>query len=50
MIDFFENGPGSELSFNSKTSADKGITLFEYIYSREQRDFKILKELKSKPI
>jgi hypothetical protein len=48
MIDFFENGKGSELSFNSLNPEQKGTELYNFIYAKENRD-KILKEtLKSK--
>lgn len=48
LIDFFENGPGSKLAFNSLTFEKKGIEIYNYIYLKENRD-KIKKEiLKSK--
>lgn len=48
LIDFFKDGPGSELAFNSLTPDIKGLNVYNYIYSKENRD-KIKKEiLKSK--
>lgn len=43
LIDFFESGKGSELSFNSLSSEKKGIEVYNFIYLKENRD-KIKKE------
>lgn len=43
LIDFFESGKGSELSFNSLSPEKKGIEVYNFIYLKENRD-KIKKE------
>jgi hypothetical protein len=43
LIDFFESGKGSEISFNSLSSEKKGLEVYNYIYLKENRD-KIKKE------
>ena len=48
MILFFESGPGSELSFNSKKPKHKGLDLHNYIYGKENRDFVKKEQIKSK--
>lgn len=43
LIEFFEKGKGSELSFNSLSPEKKGLGVYNYIYLKENRD-KIKKE------
>lgn len=43
LIEFFETGKGSELNFNSLSPDKKGLEVYNYIYSKENRD-KIKKE------
>lgn len=50
MILFFEEGPGSELAFNSKNYKTKGESIYEYIYGKDNRDFITREKLKSKDI
>jgi hypothetical protein len=38
FVDFFTDGPGNELSFNSKNQEEKAQILFDYIYKKENRD------------
>ena len=47
-VDFFEDGPGSSSSFNSKPSNQKGLDLFGYIYGKQNRDFKTKEIIKVK--
>lgn len=37
MVLFFEEGPGSALSFNSKNTKEKGEEMYNYIYGKENR-------------
>lgn len=39
MIDFFEQGPGSSISFNSFSVREKGEELFNYIYAKDNRTY-----------
>lgn len=50
MVLFFEEGPGSLISFNSKRSHEKGNEIFEYIYGKQNRQFVRKDELKTKDI
>jgi uncharacterized coiled-coil protein SlyX len=45
---FFKTGPGSELSFNSLTAVEKGNELYEYIYSKDNRETVTTEIIKSK--
>lgn len=46
FIEFFQLGPGSLMSFNSKNAQQKGIDMYNYLYSRENREFNTKDELK----
>ncbi len=48
MIFFYKEGPGSHISFNSKTPIEKGTCLFDYIYDKKNRQFVKKEELKYK--
>ncbi len=52
MQDFYKlpHGPGSDLSFNSKSPEEKGLEMFAYIYGKENRNYKETEKLKVKPI
>jgi len=50
MIDFFTNGPGSLLSFNSKSSQEKGLEIHCYIYGKENRNYKTKDDIKLKQL
>jgi hypothetical protein len=47
---FFKEGPGSQISFNSKKPDEKGKELFDYIYGKQNRQFIKKEELKTKDI
>lgn len=36
---FFRNGPGSKITFNSMLPEQKGTAMYEYIYSKENREY-----------
>jgi hypothetical protein len=50
MILFYESGPGSLLSFNSKSYKNKAEELYDYIYSKQNRDFINKEKLKIKDL
>ena len=50
MILFFESGPGSRLDFNSKSYKTKADDLYDYIYSKKNRDFVTKEKLKGKDL
>lgn len=52
LICFFSlpDGPGADLSFNSKNPVEKGNITFDYIYGKENRDYKTKQELKVNPL
>ncbi len=50
MMLFFEEGPGSELAFNSKNCKQKGTAMYEYIYGKTNRDYVTKEKLKSKEL
>jgi hypothetical protein len=45
---FFEDGPGSRLSFNGLKSEEKGDEIYRYIYSKENRETIVKESIKSK--
>ncbi len=45
---FFEDGPGSKLSFNSLKPEEKGDEIYKYIYSKENREVIMKESIKSK--
>lgn len=45
---FFKEGPGSKISFNSLNYHEKGEELFEYVYSKHNRQYIKKEELKSR--
>lgn len=50
MILFFKEGPGYQISFNSKNADEKGSVLFDYIYGKKNRQYIKKEELKTKDI
>ena len=50
MVDFFKNGPGFQISFNSLSAEEKGVTMFEYIYGKDNRSYKTKDNLKMKSL
>jgi hypothetical protein len=48
MILFFKEGPGSQIGFNSKKPDEKGLEIFDYIYSKKNRAYVKKEELKLK--
>jgi hypothetical protein len=50
MVSFFEEGPGSELSFNSKNAKMKGLEIHNYIYGKQNREFIKKETIKSKDL
>lgn len=48
MKDFFSEGPGSKLDFNSKNSEQKGTELFLYIYGKQNRAYTETEAIKRK--
>lgn len=50
MIDFFIEGPGSQLSFNSQNPKLKGMEIFNYIYGKENREFVKKEVIKAKDL
>jgi Family of unknown function (DUF5760) len=48
IIDFFNEGPGSLLGFNSRNPVEKGEELFDYIYNKKNRKYICKEELLSK--
>jgi hypothetical protein len=48
MIEFYKEGPGSLLNFNSKNPTDKGSEMYDYIYDKKNRQFTKKEELKVK--
>ncbi len=47
---FFKEGPGSQISFNSKKTDEKGQELFDYIYGKQNRQFIKKEEITIKDI
>lgn len=39
IMDFFEKGMGSKISFNSLTANQKANNLIDYLYSKENREY-----------
>ncbi len=39
IMDFFEKGMGSKISFNSLTGSQKATNLIDYLYSKENREY-----------
>ena len=48
MVLFFKEGPGFQITFNSKKVDDKGEELFDYIYGKQNRQFIKKEEIKTK--
>jgi len=49
-ITLFFEGPGSDLSFNSKSAKTKGTEMYDYIYSKSNREFIKKETIKSKDL
>jgi len=48
MTLFFKEGPGSQLSFNSKNANEKSQDLFDFIYGKQNRQYIKKEEIKIK--
>jgi hypothetical protein len=46
LIDFYTEGPGSTISFNSYNAQQKASEVFDYIYSKEHREYNVKEVLK----